>query len=404
MLQQQMARSYDIVQRFRRFAASVLGSKICLGLLLVPFYKSSFYDYYGSLSSISNILLTLEVYSLLTIFLICGYRSKLLLFLAAYYLWDCFLAPFLGGTTSPGLYYCYQAIGFTLLVLLGLNGNKKSFLDNLSLIMCFACVANYVLLLCYPDGVVSDANGSLWLFGIRTGFALVLVPSMCVSVLRDCICGRTTFSLRTIIVIAVAILSITNQWVATGIVELVFIALLYIILSITNKINIRVIALIICITGVVIVVFGPSSFMSGWLDLLGRDSTFTGRTEIWQSTIIDIAENPVYGLGGIEYVVVHEAVKGFHCLWLSVAHESGIPGLLIYVAMFIYCVSAFDKSKAKKPALIVGVFFLGILVASFIEIQTYFPFMYALLAFADYFSSHSVDVGDTSIPVLMKIR
>lgn len=58
-----------VKNRVRQFSASMLSSKIVVAALLLPFFKSSFYDYLGSLGTISNFMLVVEtVFFLLVCF------------------------------------------------------------------------------------------------------------------------------------------------------------------------------------------------------------------------------------------------------------------------------------------------------------------------------------------------
>lgn len=281
--------------------------------MLLPFFKSSFYDSFGALSELTNYLLIVEALVLLLLFFACEYSSRILLAVGAYFAWTCFIAPFFGGNTSPGVYYMFEALGFSLFLLLGLRSSGIAFLNALSGWFCLLAALNLALVLVYPNGFSSSENGAVWLFGIRTGFPLVLIPAIGFCCLYDCARNRGTFSLRTWIVTIVAIGSIVIQWVATGIIELAVLFVMFAYVALTQKLPVRAIVASVSIVGFVVVVFGPSSFLGGIIDMLGRDLTFTGRTDIWAATLADISVCPIFGYGGIAYVVVHGAMKAFHC-------------------------------------------------------------------------------------------
>lgn len=393
-----------VKNRVRQISASMLSSKIVVAALLLPFFKSSFYDYLGSLGTISNSMLVVETVFFAGLFLLAGYRSRFVVCLAVYFAWSCFLAPVLSGFTSPSTFYLYEGLGFTLFVLLGVKSSGLSFINNLSAFFCAASLLNFLMLIAYPNGFISTLNGAVWLFGIRTGFPYVLMPAICFCTLYDSVRGRGTLSIRTFVTIGVAFVSIVAQWVATGLLELTVYFALFAWVCLRKKIGIRFGALVIAVLGVLVVAAGPSTYIGEWLNLLGKDATFTGRTDIWAAAIADIAHYPLFGCGGIEYVIVNEEVKAFHCLWLSVAHESGLIGLALYCLSFIAAIQCLHKRTRVPAAMLNGIALLAILAASIVEIQSYFPFIYGVLAFGELIATEREIFDESTIPVIMKVR
>ncbi len=383
---------------------SMLGSKVFVALCCFPFFKSTFYDSLGSLGAVANAMLVVETCSFAFLFLLCGYRSKLTVAVLLYFAWSLVLAPSFSGFMPPSSYYFFSGFGFLLFVLLGFRSAGTKFINALSGVFCFAAMVNAALLLMFPDGVFQTAAGRVWLFGIRTGFPYVLIPALCICLLHDVTMQRSTFSIRTILTCLVALYSIFNQWIATGLVELVLMFGLYI--AVYNGFRFRY----VLFTGVSLVIAflvltsGPATIIGDLVNYLGKDVTFTGRTDIWARTINDILAHPLFGCGGIEYVVVFGEVKAFHSLWLSVCHESGIIGLLLFLVV-IYIAADNLRRANNSIALVAGCAFFPILLASIVEIQTYFPFIYGVLAISEYALSYSnFNRSDRKLPVLMRIR
>lgn len=102
-----------------------------------PLFKSSFYDSFGMLSDLSNYVLIVETIILILMAFVCEYRSRILIAVGAYFAWTSFIAPALGGSISPGVYYMFEALGFSVLVLLGLRSSGLAFLNALSGWFCF---------------------------------------------------------------------------------------------------------------------------------------------------------------------------------------------------------------------------------------------------------------------------
>ena len=393
-----------VKNRTRQFSSSVLSSKALVTILMIPFFKSSFYDYLGPLSTISNSMLVVETFFFIGLFFMAGYRSKYAACLIVYFAWSCILAPTLSGFTSPSLYYLYEGLGFTLFVLLGVKSAGIAFLNSLSGVFCAASLFNLLMLFVYPKGFVSTLNGAVWLFGIRTGFPYVLIPAICFSTLYDSVRGRGTVSLRTLITIGAAIISITAQWVATGLLELAVYSFLFAWVCMRKEFGIRFATLIVAVLGIFIILVGPSAYIGDWLSILGKDATFTGRTDIWAAAIADILNHPLFGCGGIEFVIVNEEVKAFHSLWLSVAHESGLVGLALYCMGFIVAIHYLHTRNRIPAAMLNGIALIAILAASIVEIQSYFPFIYGVLVFGELIATEKKIFDDSTIPVIMKVR
>ncbi len=95
-----------------------------------------------------------------------------------------------------------------------------------------------------------------------------------------------------------------------------------------------------CVIGLgTITPFVGGSTVAGFTSALGRDSTLTGRTEIWASLLPDIARQPIlgYGFSGfwtMERIAEHEigeAHNGYLDVWLQL----GFVGLLFTAAFLL---------------------------------------------------------------------
>jgi O-antigen ligase len=91
--------------------------------------------------------------------------------------------------------------------------------------------------------------------------------------------------------------------------------------------------------------FGMTSLFSGVLESLGRDTTFTGRNEIWEELIPVAMGAPVLGLGYGGYWVrpIESDVNEAHNGYLDVVLELGVVGLAL---LFGFVVSLCRKAHA----------------------------------------------------------
>lgn len=95
-----------------------------------------------------------------------------------------------------------------------------------------------------------------------------------------------------------------------------------------------------------------NSFMADFLDLLGKDTTFTGRTAIWDAGRLVAEDNPVFGVGlegfwqydvGTAQTINENDHKPFgtkltfHNAYLEVRVHLGIIGLLLFGFIIVWC-------------------------------------------------------------------
>lgn len=381
-------------------ASANSNSIVFISLCMVVFLKSTLYDLLPGLGSVCNVALVVLLLYFVAIMLGCRLSSRLLAIMALYFVWDIVLAPCLAGTTPPSAFFACEALACAMFFYQGLSFHPSRFLHNLSCVFAFASLLNLVMLLMFPEGVYSTEDTACWLFGNRTSMPLVFMPAICISLASDSFSGRKTFSPATWINILAALTCVLLRWVATGIIQLLVVAALYLYLLRKKSFSILfVFGAIIC-GGFLLLALGPSDLWQNFFEALGREATLTGRTEIWAHTFMHVSESPWFGWGDENYVVINNVIKAAHCLWLSVLQESGIFGLLIYASIMVYVIVLL----ARRPTPLSYVAFCclaGILVASFVEIQTYYPFFYGVLIVCCFTAN---DTSKSTIPLPVNTR
>jgi exopolysaccharide production protein ExoQ len=143
--------------------------------------------------------------------------------------------------------------------------------------------------------------------------------------------------------LAAAVLAVTRSatvWVAAVVVAVVFGALVFIRGAATGRARLGrygIVAAVVAALGTVAVVArGPV------LDLLGKEPTLTGRSDIWASVIELAQQRPVFGWGWVSYWAPWvEPFRGLsfeggvnqyqaHNAWLDIWLQLGIVGLVVF--------------------------------------------------------------------------
>jgi exopolysaccharide production protein ExoQ len=211
-----------------------------------------------------------------------------------------------GHHTIHAAYYWSRDLLFTGGRIQGLVGNSNllGFLGLLGLI---------VFAIQLGSKTVRPAPGVFWL----------VVAAACIALTRS---GTVTVAIVVVGVIAIVLLAIRRARTDR------------------QRTTVYVTSLVVIVLGVV----GVFVFHSKVLALLHKNSTFTGRTSIWNAVIGLAHQRPVFGwgwvsywvpnvapfdekaftLGGIQYLQAHEA-------WLDIWFQLGIVGLVVFGALVL---------------------------------------------------------------------
>ncbi|MEL6827623.1 MAG: O-antigen ligase family protein [Pseudomonadota bacterium] len=126
-----------------------------------------------------------------------------------------------------------------------------------------------------------------------------------------------------------------------------------------------------------------SSFANQILTSLGKDTTLTGRTDLWEQALLTHQENPWFGVGaagfwqydtGAAQTLVENlnmkpgTALGFHNSYLEVLVHLGLVGLTIFILFNLWCVAKNVQGIIRESTFERATF----LVAAFIPISVSF--------------------------------
>jgi exopolysaccharide production protein ExoQ len=161
-------------------------------------------------------------------------------------------------------------------------------------------------------------------------------------------------------------------------------------LSISAVQHLRTIGTMLAVVGIIIGVIWIQSnseggFMQAFLDLVGKDATFTGRTAIWEAGNIASERHPIWGMGLEAYWQMSNGAAqsvneydhkpygtklSFHNAYLEVQVHLGYVGLTMFVASVAWCFYRIVKAFFTNPTMERCTFMLAgfmIFVSSFTE-------------------------------------
>lgn len=349
-------------------------------ILLFPFFKTTAFDSIPFLSPFCNFLLVAEGIFFTLICLVNKQSSKYFKYVLLFGVWNYILAPIISGNNVPSIFYLFGALSSIAIIEIGMRTNSKIFLKSLTTIFTIMIIINYFTMLILPNGFLSDSGSKIYLFGMRTGFTSFIIASILFNVIND-IFSERKMSSKTFVCIVFGLLSILNKWVATGIVELASVLILYLIFKNRKKIkpNPVIYCVVILIFNFILIYFGTSSsFMQSLTNIIHRDITLTGRTYIWEACLNKLSTSPICGFGDDSYVNIYGVIKPSHNHWLNYAMEGGYVALAIMIIATLISCKQLNKIKNSKYFTSVFIFFVSILIGCISEIQIYNPFFYMI--------------------------
>jgi O-antigen ligase len=180
--------------------------------------------------------------------------------------------------------------------------------------------------------------------------------------------------------IACFLLSRSATPIVAGVAALIVLCLGYLFQKSAGLVQ-AVVPAIICVTVAVVTIFGSDIAAAG-ADMLGRDTSFSGRTNIWEFVLGMIAERPWIGYGyGIFWLgldapgaVFWYWTKQFelhaHDGYLQLVLDAGLVGLLLLlssIATLIGRTFVLAKSGQQHLAIFLAMFLTYYLVSSISE-------------------------------------
>ena len=220
--------------------------------------------------------------------------------------------------------------------------------------------ANIITVVLFPKGMyVTEWQTENWLLGFRNTFTMYFVPALCIGMIWGEITRRY---FRTYLMICVCVLTAILGHSATCLATIMVMVGVYILrlhrIRMMTAVNVTI---AYTSSFFAVVIFRIVDYMAPILKKLGRSTTLTGRTYIWDRTIDAILERPVFGYGmqstDIRVALVPEAYGATHAHNFILEHlyVGGIVQLiivLIFIGMIIYEMQKYRKNRITHCAVL----------------------------------------------------
>ncbi|KFI91619.1 O-antigen polymerase family protein [Bifidobacterium saguini DSM 23967] len=260
--------------------------------------------------------------------------------------------------------------------------NFERFLNSLADMLLLYMIINSLIVLLSPGGLIDG----IYFIGIRTRFTDPIFVMIAISMICDWMQCRN-IGTRTALAIAISLFNIVMVWIGTALVGLGVAVIVYMLLSnmtrtrtLCSPFGLTIISLIITY----FVVFRQIQTDFSWLisGVLGKNSTLTGRSDIWSIAIPIIAQKPLLGHGMAangNFVPYKYTLWQAHNQWLQLAYDGGLFTVICFCLMMLFislAVKPYFHTRAYK-ILIACFGAYSIMMTS--EIYTYMIYIFLLL-------------------------
>lgn len=325
-------------------------------VILLPFFKTDYMARFGAISTLFNIM---KLISIGFIFLTAykrRYISKKMQLLFLFGL--TIIIPTLIYSGDKGAVFNYFILFWCLSYLVDLLNKDVKFIGTLMFIFEIFIYINFITMIIYPNGLYSTGTTFTgiayqnWFLGFKNILICYFLPAYIISYLYMNITGKKT---RTIVLTLIIFISTFIAGSTTSLVGL-FILLLFSIFSFLQRqykiFNFKnyIITTILMFFGIVVFRL-QNMFEFLIVNILQKDLTFTHRTELWDTTMKAITNNPIIGHGWQNTDIRHfmyssSTIITAHNQILEYLYLGGIIAIL--VLLIIIKVSNNDIKKYYK--------------------------------------------------------
>ncbi len=279
-----------------------------------------------------------------------------------------------------------------LLFLENYRNDMRALLHVLLFYLEILIYSNLLCMLLFPSGMyVSSSTGNTtnWLLGYDNFYDQTFLPAMAIGV--TCL---HLYQTRGRIFLLFVALHISTLLTMSGTVLICLLMLdLFYLLRLYRYLSLSKMALAVLIITVTVVFFQLQTVIEALFTFFGKDSSFTGRTIIWEYTISAIKASPLFGYGFSDgysrlakmgYIL--RSAFNAHNMWLEYCWEGGLISLFLVGFWLIATITNAQRNRHLTCTQLLSGGIAVILVTFLVKayMQTFPVFVYLLWGLMDY--------------------
>lgn len=288
-----------------------------------------------------------------------------------------------GGNVSYNFKKMLLDITFIMMVQNLIKRNLFDFLDVLlNILLVLSMVNMWSLFSFYEVGMFASDDGMVQYFwAVDNHFVSLLMSMVFLAIYRDTVFHMGKLSIKSTASLIIAIVTIIKAWSATALIGMT----IFFVGILLHKTNIKLPEffkkrfLIFAAIGVnvAVVVFNVQEYFAGLLGFLGKNSTLSLRTRIWEFAIDTIQNNTLLGLGspgafGIGGWFYNEFQGNLfmHNEFLELWVDGGVFAVLFFVLFFTGPLLLRKKYRVENSSTLLFFFLIACYVMMITETLT----------------------------------
>lgn len=277
---------------------NILKGPISYYLLFAIILSPPYLQFFSLLNDVINVLRVVFFIVLFYDFITSRKMEKIAIVVVCWQIIYLFSALINSQLSMSFWFYFINRIGAVLFTIEGVKKDTRRFLlSGRNYLLIFLCISLFQVI--FKLGHVTEM-GMFYLFGLRIGISIYVILALLFSLLYDYYDseGRIKVRKTTIFIMLMGVSSLFFLKVATGLIGVIIMFLMYCLLSHNILKKRRILFLIPVFLFAMIVILGIKlNFLGYILNVFDKDLTFTGRTRIWSQALNYISEKPFLGHG-----------------------------------------------------------------------------------------------------------
>lgn len=339
--------------------------KLLYIFLIIPFIKPYYFSKINNLNTFFNVYQILSFGIIVLIYVMRKVKISNICMWIIGIEFFIILSSFLNeANVSGAIINMIQVLAFSLIVDYGMKNNQQQFIKALLFVLEIVVIGNFYTILKYTHGI---NDSYIWLLGRKNNHFMYILPLMIITTI-NLYNKNNKFNLNDYTIFSICIFSIILVKSSTSLVGLIMFFAYFIfkkIIEDKNILNINVFLVGYIILFLMFVVFRAYNIFSFIIvNLLDKELTLTGRTEIW-NTAIELIKNKIFMGYGLETEIVRihrfnsmEAVHA-HNFILEFLYQGGI----VLLSLLVMFVNLIRKKIIEYKNTKIGMFFSwGILI------------------------------------------
>lgn len=242
-----------------------------------------------------------------------------------------------------------QSIEFILATLVGIylveRFTYREFMQLLAMYFLILLVANYFFVFFLPDLGTAEYGDIIWLgaIGNRNATAAQMAAGAYIYFMRYVLSDSRSAKLYNLGMIAAFVVFLLKTGNATSLIAMITMFMLTPLINTACKPNKGVIYFPIILFMIIVLTIIAAILLTNLevvLNLLGKDITLTGRTEVWSITLRQFWQYPVFGDAKEVYVELGngEYLGTAHNMSLEILARYGIVGFILFASFYIHMI------------------------------------------------------------------